>query len=367
MLKRFSKQRRSVAALEFAIVAPLLVVLLFGVYDLSSALITYEEVYSAAHSIAASISGEAVQASGTNALTYTQIQQAESILWAEIPALRSGMQDGVKSVTVSSIVFEPVNVLTSSGTAYTSYKNTTNPSCTTGASASPCDYAPVVVWSVAYAGGDSTRTFDTPTTANNAYSSGSWTTTPYSPSGTADSGTSTSGATLRSCSYAATSIPSAITTPSTIKGTLNQTSGSGGTPGDLSNLRTYGLTWPDDASPAPPSPIIVVDVQLNYNPVIGLVVGKSFPIWVSAYWPVRSAQVSTTTVYPLTEEFTTLTPSVPTGTTATHLSDYTTGNVNVVIYDADGNLVPNGNGVAQSYYCVNTTLFNTYGSPPETQ
>ena len=106
MLKRFFKQQRSVAALEFCLVAPVLIVLFFGVYDLSSALITYEEVYAAAHSMAASISNQAVQSDGTNSLTYTEVQQDASILWGEIPALRSGLQDGTKSVTISSIVFE---------------------------------------------------------------------------------------------------------------------------------------------------------------------------------------------------------------------------------------------------------------------
>lgn len=348
--------------MEFAIVAPWLVVLLLGVYDLSNALITYEQVYSAAHSMAASISSAAVYPDGTNQLTYTQIQQAESILWAEVPALRSGMQSGVRSVTVSSIVFEPVNVKDSSGNSETnSYYNTPSTSCSTGNSATACYYVPVVAWSVAYAGGNSgTSLIGLPNTTNNKFVNGSWTTLPYQPE-------ATSNAPLRSCDDTAANTPNAISSPSGLGGALNQTDSSHGSPSDLLNLRTKTLTSPDDASPAPPSPIIVVDVQLQYTPVIGLIIGKSFPIWVNGYWPVRSVQVSTGSAVPLTEEFATLTP-VPTGTgvkpplvTPTHLSDYAGSDVDRTIVDNDGNAVPTTN------YCVNTTLFSLYGTLPETK
>jgi Flp pilus assembly protein TadG len=336
MLIRFLKERRSVAALEFVLVAPILVGLLFGVYDLSNALIVYEEVYSAAHSMAASITNEAVQANGTNALTYTQVQQAESILWAEIPSLRSGLQDNAsKSVTISSIVFEQTN-------------SACNPFMT------QCNYVPVVVWSIAYMGGDSGRTFNTPTnvTGTDSLNNLNWQVVSLP---------------LRSCIGTATSPASSVI------GSLNQTAGNAGSSSDMTNLRTFTLTTPAPTNPAPPSPMLVVDVQLNYQPVIGLVIGRVLPLWVSAYWPVRSVQVSTSTTFGLNEEFVTITPNQP-ATGPVELSGYNaTGNKVYELYDATGTAVPTGlvqgqtTGVTTSSYCVNTSLFSAFASSPETQ
>jgi hypothetical protein len=129
--------RRSVAALEFVLVAPILVILLFGVYDISTGMIFYEETYNTAHSIAASVSSLAVnQETGATALTFNQVQQAASEIWGGIPSLRADTQDGIKSVTISSVVFE---------------KTSTSASCGTNG-ATPC-YSPVVVWSEIYAAG----------------------------------------------------------------------------------------------------------------------------------------------------------------------------------------------------------------------
>jgi Flp pilus assembly protein TadG len=131
---------RGVAALEFALVLPLMLALLFGVYELSEPMIINQEVYDAAHSIAASASSLAVQADGSTSLTYAQVQFEASTIFAEIPALRAGHQGhgaGDTGVTVSAVVFEP----TTSG-------------CVPGPGIT-CTYTANVVWSVAYTGGDS--------------------------------------------------------------------------------------------------------------------------------------------------------------------------------------------------------------------
>ncbi len=246
--RQLAAQRRSVAALEFALVAPILVILLFAVYDLSDALITYQEVYNAAHSIPASASSLAVTG-GTNGatnLTYQQVQLAASEIWAQIPALRSGFRDSSKSVTISSIVFE-----------------LTNPACVP--SASPpvqCSYTPFVVWSVAYIGGDSGRAF------NN---------------------------TLRSCTV-----------------TLSQTLPGVGLSSDMTNIRTANVTTPDPYV-SPPSPILLVDVSLQYQPVFGVLQPITF--WANGFWPVRSVQATQNNAnnvpvpLKLNQQFTTLTAS----------------------------------------------------------
>lgn len=138
--QRLSNDNQGVAALEFALVLPLMIALVFGVYELSEPMIIYQQVYSAAHSIPASASSIAVQGDGSTTLTYAQVQFEESTIFAEIPALRNGAQNGGgnDSVTISSIVFEPKE------------------DCAPNA---PCNYSANVVWSVAYTGGNSPITF----------------------------------------------------------------------------------------------------------------------------------------------------------------------------------------------------------------
>jgi len=328
-LRKFSRRfdRHAVAALEFCLVAPVLVSLFYGVYDISEAVIFYQEVYNSAHSIAASASGLADQPNGSTNLNYTQIQFLESEIWGNVPSLRGYYQDGTKSVTLSSIVFEPTF---------------TTSTCTTGSATAPC-YVPVVVWSVPYTGGDSGRTFDQgANTAHNVY----FAPTIYgaaiytSQNSAADQACGTSGQAgttgttdchtgyvgnngsdsageftdnpLRPCDGTATS------PASNIIGSLNQTIPTGGASSDLTNLRTLNLsdintvTGASGAIVAAPAPILVVDVHLQYKPRIGLVISNTLDFWVTAYWPVRSVQtVVTGTTTPLTlyKQFTTITYS----------------------------------------------------------
>ncbi len=329
VLRRFDRQ--AVAALEFCLVAPVLVSLLYGVYDISEAVLFYQEVYNTAHSIAASASGLADQPNGSTNLNYTQIQFLESEIWGEIPTLRGYYQDGTKSVTLSSVVFEPTF---------------TTSTCTTGTATTPC-YVPVVVWSVPYTGGDSGRSFTTATVnggnphlvyfAPTIYGAATYTsqnsaanlkcgssgqagttgttscTTGYVGNNTGQSPTGEFPYNpLRPCDSTATS------PASTIIGSLNQTTPTGGSASDLTNLKTLNLSDINSISGAPgaivaaPSPILVVDVHLQYKPLLGLVISAPLDFWVTAYWPVRSVQtVVTGTTTPLTlyKQFTTITYS----------------------------------------------------------
>ncbi len=309
------RDRRSVAALEFVLVAPVLVIILFGVYDISQAMICYEEVYGAAHSIAASVTNMSVQPDGSTALTYQQVQQAASEIWGQIPQLRSGYQDGTKSVTISSIVFQPTNASASCG-----QNNTT-----------PC-YTPVVVWSELYTGGDSGRTFQAShsntTTITYRYT--------YTPNGSNEPITNTvtvpiidTTAPLRSCSGTST-IPSPPNPP--LIGSLNQSLPNDGSSSDMTNLRTLNLT---DSGPGdvPPAPIMVVDVHLAYQPVIGLFISTPIDFWVNGYWPVRSVK------------------STVSGTPATLNLDFTTINAASLLTGG-----PGGGPANIDSYCVNTTL-----------
>lgn len=121
------RARRGVAALEFAIVVPFVLALLFGVVDVSRAIVMARRLTVAAAATATIASTMAVQASNLNALTGQQAWQASTAPFANFPEWQLGQRPGTFAITLSSVVF------------------TGSPSgCTTA-----CSYAAQVAWSVA--------------------------------------------------------------------------------------------------------------------------------------------------------------------------------------------------------------------------
>lgn len=105
-------ERRSVAALEFAMVAPVVLTMTLAVFDLARALVIWEEVQHAAEAIveaAEKLSVTTVNSQPATTLTETQIQAAMSTIYPEIPGLSfgngTGLFPGQYAVTLSSIVY----------------------------------------------------------------------------------------------------------------------------------------------------------------------------------------------------------------------------------------------------------------------
>jgi hypothetical protein len=133
-IRSFRRSESGMAALEFAIITPFLLMLIWGVFDISKAVILWHQVCNTSHTIPLSASTMSVQSDKTTNLTPAQAQQAMSSIYAEIPWLRDGIETGITSVTLTSVTFKPKN----------------------GCVPSPiinCTYVPYVIWSVAYAGG----------------------------------------------------------------------------------------------------------------------------------------------------------------------------------------------------------------------
>ena len=105
-LARMGRARRGTAAIEFALISPVMIFMVLGVFDISKGLIIYQEVYNAAHDISVSASILAVQADGSTSLTFAQTQQAMSIIWAEMPWLRSGIETGNRQIEIYSVKFQ---------------------------------------------------------------------------------------------------------------------------------------------------------------------------------------------------------------------------------------------------------------------
>jgi len=122
------RARAAVAAMEFAILAPVMALLLIGVFDLGKAAILWEQVWSASRSISESASTLAIQPDGTTSLTQNQAQQALSLVFAESPWIASNIETGPRSAVLTSVSYSPSVA-----------------GCTT-----QCSYVAVVEWSKYY-------------------------------------------------------------------------------------------------------------------------------------------------------------------------------------------------------------------------
>ena len=131
---RLARDPAGIASLEFALVAPVLLMLVIGGFDISRAMLLWQQVWLAAHDISLSAATIAVQTDKTSTLTPAQAQQAMSIVYAAMPTVRNGAASGVRSVTLTSVDFVPVA------------------NCTPVTGNTNC-YVASVVWSVTYGGG----------------------------------------------------------------------------------------------------------------------------------------------------------------------------------------------------------------------
>jgi Flp pilus assembly protein TadG len=212
MSRRLRRSRRGSAAIEFALVGPVMIVLVVGVFDISKGLLLYQEVYNTAHDISVSASILAVQSNGSTSLSFAQTQQVMSIIWAEMPLLRSGVENGNRQIEIFSVAFQQNNA-----------------NCVPSSTVA-CATTAYVQARTAY--------------QQNNFSKG----------------------------Y--TGAPSCAA--------LNQVAATAWTPGDLQSIATAGVSNPD--------PIIVIDVYYQYTPAFLNFITGPISFWVSAYYPVRSAQ-----------------------------------------------------------------------------
>ncbi len=328
MLKRLRAEKKSAAAMEFAFIAPVLVIFILGVYELCNAAIIYEQVQNAAHSIPASASNLAAEAGGSlgpqvytgqTALTYNQIQLTASEIWAEIPELRSGFQNGAASVTITSISFIPT-LPTTPPTAQTVKPASV---CNPVKGSVYCSYTPTVIWSVAYTGGNTTdgkANFATPAIR--------------SCTGVPSVGTQKNATVYYATGAAYVTLPGGLNSEAPPSTNTPAATVATWAASDLTALPTYFVATPDPILAAP-SPILVVDVHLKYTPIFGLFIKNGLDFYATGFFPVRSVEAATasatvTTPLTLSQQFTSI------------VDDATDG--------ANG-VIP---GPPTSTYCINT-------------
>ena len=132
---RAGRERRATVVVEFALLAPVLILFTIGVLDISKAMIIYQQVENAAHTITISASNLAVQPDGSTSLSVTDAQQVMSAIYAEMPLVAAGVEKGVRSATLTSVTFVQAD-----------------PACVPLAGVT-CASTPFPAWSVGYTGG----------------------------------------------------------------------------------------------------------------------------------------------------------------------------------------------------------------------
>jgi len=101
--RSISTDRRGIAMLEFAIVAPVMVLFAMGGFDIARALITWQEVQTAAEWAAVSAQSMAVQLDSSTSLTPQQVQVAMTSIYGSMPQVFSGLWSGKYGIAMSAV------------------------------------------------------------------------------------------------------------------------------------------------------------------------------------------------------------------------------------------------------------------------
>lgn len=126
--------RRGVAAIEFAVVAPLLGMLILGAADLANATLTYWQLTLAAQAVGQIAANSAAESNDTNSLSKTQAYDAATAAYPVVPSFASASVANY-GVVLTSVYFTP-----------------TVAGCTSG-----CQYTATVAWSHTLLGGSAPR------------------------------------------------------------------------------------------------------------------------------------------------------------------------------------------------------------------
>jgi Flp pilus assembly protein TadG len=129
----------AVAALEFAILAPVMALLLLGVYNLARLAIIWEQVWSASRSIAESATTLANESGAASVIYIPEVNLSLSEIFAQVPWVAAGIANGPYRGTGQNTPNSITAVLSS-----------VNYVPEAGCKATSCPYQQTVEWSMAY-------------------------------------------------------------------------------------------------------------------------------------------------------------------------------------------------------------------------
>jgi Flp pilus assembly protein TadG len=247
---RRAGSKSGVAALEFGLLAPVMALLVVGVFDLAKISILSEQVWNASRSIAESASTLAlpVTPGGQNLMTWQNAELALSATYGEIPWLAAGIATGNNQANGHLSGSNYVAVLTS-----VNYTAPGQP-CASGTDSccppNSTTYCAQVVWSRAYV----------------------------------HAGFNSTSSVVRTCGSLLTQVaPGSPNNPQNIS---TQNVGSG--------LTSAAITVPD--------PFFVADVRLIYTPFFFNFVTGPLTLSATSYVPVRTSNPGSTSQYALLQD-----------------------------------------------------------------
>lgn len=100
---------RGVVALEFAAIAPIMILMIIGAFDIARAVTIWQQTLAASESIAISAQSLAVQADSSTKLSPTNATLAMTAIYGVLPQIKSGLWSGTYSVTLSGVAFDSAN------------------------------------------------------------------------------------------------------------------------------------------------------------------------------------------------------------------------------------------------------------------
>ncbi len=103
---RLLAHREGIAALEFALLTPVMVIILAGLFDIGQAVITYRRVTDTAHQVALIATELAVQPDHSLNVTPQEALQSASAIYAFFPEFRTNLAKTKYTVTLSSIAYQ---------------------------------------------------------------------------------------------------------------------------------------------------------------------------------------------------------------------------------------------------------------------
>jgi Flp pilus assembly protein TadG len=105
LIQRIFRSRAGSPAIEFALLAPVMIFLLTGTYDVIQLLIAQRRIVSTAQQIVEIATELSIQPDQSLSLTTAQVYQAETAIYAMIPGLKSGSDTNKFWVTLSAVVY----------------------------------------------------------------------------------------------------------------------------------------------------------------------------------------------------------------------------------------------------------------------
>jgi len=98
-------RKSGIAAVEFAVISPVMLSIAIGAMDTTQAIVMQRRSIEVAQQVGEIATLLAIQPNQTTSLTPTQAQQAESVIFAILPQLRSLVGNPTFAVTISDVVF----------------------------------------------------------------------------------------------------------------------------------------------------------------------------------------------------------------------------------------------------------------------